>query len=79
MVNAVVKDHPFYGQTAVIQAGAVATLLASIDGGLELSPQQIELTLGYQFTNRQNLRLNYHNFSDSDAPDKVWLEYNYAF
>ncbi|AYV23626.1 MULTISPECIES: hypothetical protein [Vibrio] len=162
MVDAVVKDHPFYGQTAVVQAGAVATLpigdnafiwpvlmaggvimedntskLASYDpglvaannlsssgidwastiysvkvygrykfndtwwilgawtytdafggkswdapvseGGLELSPQQIELTLGYQITNRQNLRLNFHSYSESGSSDKFWLEYNYAF
>ncbi len=49
------------------------------EGGLELSPQQIELTLGYQITNRQNLRLNFHSYSESGSSDKFWLEYNYAF
>ncbi|MGX9459731.1 hypothetical protein ACWXWU_00630 [Shewanella sp. A14] len=163
MIDAVVKDHPFFGQTSIIQAGALATIpvgdngyiwpvilvggvivennfsdttaaavgipqavtnmsssgidIASIvystkvyarykfndtwwllgawsytdeisgkswdesiaNGGLQISPQQIELTLGYQITNTQNLRLNYHSYSESGSSDKLWVEYNYAF
>lgn len=163
MVDAVVKDHAFFGQTSVIQAGALATIpvgenayiwpvllvggvivednfsdtigggagipesltnlsssgidIASIiystkvyarykfndswwllgawsytdelsgkswddsiaKGGLQISPQQIELTLGYQFTNTQNIRFNYHSYSRDGSCDKLWVEYNYAF
>lgn len=157
MVDAVIKDHPFFGTTSVVQAGAVATIpigknayiwpvilfggvlmednmadltsnpgenlssggvhLAStiysakfygrykfndsfwllgswtytdelngkswnkdiLDGGLQLSPQQIELTLGYQITNKQNLRFNFLSYSDSGGSDRFWVEYNYAF
>jgi hypothetical protein len=157
MVDAVIKDHPFYGKTAVVQAGALATipvgenayiwpvaLLGGVvvednmdkltppgtttfsssgvdwastiysakiyarykfndkfwllgawtytddlqgkswsdkvsEGGLELSPQQIEVTVGYQITTTQNLRFNFHSFSESGSSDKFWVEYNYAF
>ncbi|MEE2023554.1 MULTISPECIES: hypothetical protein [Alkalimonas] len=157
MIDAIVKDHPFYGTTVVVQAGALATipvsdnayiwpviLLGGVvmedntgqlvgehavatrssgmdwastifsakiyarykfndawwllgawtytdelmgkdwsdsirDGGLELSPQQIEITLGYQITSKQNLRLSFHSYSKSGGSDRVWLEYNYAF
>lgn len=49
------------------------------DGGLQISTEQLELTLGYQITTKQNLRLNYHHFSGKGGKDKVWVEYNYAF
>ncbi|WOT04009.1 hypothetical protein [Shewanella youngdeokensis] len=163
MVDAVVKDHPFFGQMAIVQAGALATIpvgengyiwpvilvggvimednfsdttgaaaglpesvtnlsssgvdIASTvfttkiyarykfnetwwllgswsytdeingkswnesiaEGGLQISPQQIELTLGYQLTPTQNIRFNYHSYSDKGSSDKLWVEYNYAF
>lgn len=157
MVDAVVKEHPFYGTTTVIQAGALATIpigdnayiwpvvmlggvilednmsklvgedAVSIsssgmdwastifstkiysrykfndswwvlgswtytddlmgkswndgvrDGGLELSPQQFEITLGYQITSKQNLRANFLSYSESGSSDRFWVEYNYAF
>ncbi len=161
-LDAVFKDHPFFGQTAVVQAGPLATIpvgdsaylwpvllaggvivednmqklyaydaeaeaktnlsssgvdwastIASFkvygrykfsdalwvlgawtyteemsgkswkddvaDGGLQLSSSQLELSLGYQITNTQNLRLNYHEYSGNGSADKLWLEYNYAF
>ena len=49
------------------------------EGGLQLPKEQLELTLGYQITSTQNLRLNYHHYSSRSDLDRVWLEYNYAF
>lgn len=49
------------------------------EGGLQLSPQQFELSLGYQITKMQNIRLNWHSYSETGHTDNFWVEYNYAF
>ncbi|MFT5593266.1 MAG: hypothetical protein ACI8SR_001638 [Oceanicoccus sp.] len=49
------------------------------DSGLGIRDDQIELTLGYQVTQTQNLRFNFHRLSENESDDKIWVEYLYAF
>lgn len=49
------------------------------EGGLQMSSEQLEMTLGYQITPSQNLRFNYHHFSGNGSKDKLWIDYNYSF
>jgi len=49
------------------------------DGGLEMASSKYDLTIGYQFTDRQNVTLIYRG-DDSDATDDSFaVGYNYAF
>lgn len=50
-----------------------------LEGGLQMSSEQLEMTLGYQITPSQNLRFNYHHFSGNGSKDKLWIDYNYSF
>ena len=50
-----------------------------LKGGLEMANSKYDLTIGYQFTDRQNVTLIYRG-DDSDATDDSFaVGYNYAF
>lgn len=50
-----------------------------LDGGMQMPPEQIEVALGYQFTPKNNIRLDYAHFPSDDDLNKVWLNFNHVF
>ncbi|QUM75652.1 hypothetical protein HWV00_05045 [Moritella sp. 24] len=49
------------------------------DGGLQMANSKYDLTIGYQFTDRQNVTLIYRGDDSDDTDDSFAVGYNYAF
>lgn len=49
------------------------------DGGLQMANAKYDLTIGYQFTPRQNVTLIYRGDDGADSDDSYAVGYNYAF
>lgn len=66
-----------YSYTTDIQGKSWSDNIA--DGGLQMAKAKYDLTLGYQFTDRQNVTLIYRGDDGDSSDDSIAVGYNYAF